>query len=166
MSFGFVGHRREPPAADANPDKLQKALDLGAHAVFNSAEETAVGQVKELTGGGADIGLECAGTVPALEFTYRATRRGGKTVSVGLPHPDKQMAFSPVQLTGEERILQGSYLGGCVPSRDVPNYISLYRSGRLPVDQLLTHTLTLEQINEGFERLAGGEAIRQVIVFD
>lgn len=166
MMGALAGGASKVIAADVNPDKLQKALELGAHAVVNSAEETAVDQVNELTGGGTDIGLECAGTVPALEFTYQATRRGGRTVSVGLPHPDKQMSLAPVHLVGQERILQGSYLGGCVPSRDVPNYISLYRSGRLPVDRLLTHTLKLDEINEGFERLANGDAIRQIILFD
>jgi len=61
--------------------------------------------------------------------------------------------------------LQGSYLGSCVPSRDIPAYIALYQSGRLPVDKLLTHRLSLDEINDGFDRLARGEAIRQVILF-
>jgi alcohol dehydrogenase len=62
--------------------------------------------------------------------------------------------------------LKGSYVGSCVPVRDVARYVSLFRQGRLPVDKLLSDTLTLEQINEGFERLAAGKAIRQVILFD
>ncbi|CAN5918030.1 zinc-dependent alcohol dehydrogenase family protein [soil metagenome] len=152
--------------ADINEDKLQQALEMGAHFAINSGEETAVDKVKELTGGGVEVGLECAGVVAALDFTYQATRRGGKTVTVGLPHPSKRLEVSPVQLVAEERTLQGSYIGSCIPVRDVPAYISLYQSGRLPVDKLLTHRLRLEEINEGFERLARGEAIRQVILFD
>jgi alcohol dehydrogenase len=63
----------------------------------------------------------------------------------------------------EERTLRGSYLGGCVPLRDIPAYIRLYQRGRLPVDRLLTHEMPLADINTGFERLAAGEAIRQVV---
>jgi Zn-dependent alcohol dehydrogenase len=101
--------------------------------------------------------------VQALEFTYHATARGGKTVTAGLPHPGKMMQLAPLKLVAEERTLQGSYIGSCVPARDIPAYIALYQSGRLPVDKLMTHTLSLNEVNEGFERLAKGEAIRQVI---
>ena len=151
--------------ADINPDKLTKALELGAHAVVDSAQENAVDQVKDLTGGGVDVGFEFAGVVQALEFTYNATGRGGKTVTAGLPHPSKLMQLAPVKLVAEERTLQGSYIGSCVPVRDIPAYIALYQSGRLPVDKLLTHKLRLDDVNEGFERLANGDAIRQIITF-
>lgn len=150
--------------ADVNDDKLRQALALGAHAAVNSSADGAVEQVRDLTQGGVDVGLECAGVVAALDFTWRATRRGGRTVTVGLPHPSQTLAISPVQLVAEERTLQGSYLGSCVPSRDIPAYITLYQSGRLPVDRLLTHRFSLDDINDGFDRLARGEAIRQVIL--
>jgi Zn-dependent alcohol dehydrogenase len=152
--------------ADVHPDKLAQALALGAHAAIDTTDETAVEQVRDLTHGGVDIGLEFAGVIPALEFTYQATARGGKTVTAGLPHPEKKMEIAPVKLVAEERTLQGSYLGSCVPSRDIPAYIKLYQSGRLPVDKLLTHQLKLTEINEGFERLAAGKAIRQIIRFN
>ncbi|WP_026464271.1 zinc-dependent alcohol dehydrogenase family protein [Adhaeribacter aquaticus] len=152
--------------ADINEEKLKKALELGAHSAVHSGEENAIDKVKALTNGGVDIGLECAGVVPALDFTFKATRRGGKTVTVGLPNPAYRLEISPLQLVAEERTLQGSFLGSCVPPRDVPAYIALYQSGRLPVDKLLSHKLRLEDINEGFERMVKGEAIRQVIIFD
>lgn len=150
--------------ADVNDDKLRQALALGAHAAVNSSADDAAEQVRDLTHGGVDVGLECAGVVAALDFTWRATRRGGRTVTVGLPHPSQTLVLSPVQLVAEERTLQGSYLGSCVPSRDIPAYITLYQSGRLPVDRLLTHHLSLDDINHGFDRLARGDAIRQVIL--
>jgi Zn-dependent alcohol dehydrogenase len=153
-------------AADINPEKLRKAKEFGAHFTVDCADDNAVDQVKEITGGGVDIGLECAGVVQALDFTYQATCRGGKTVTVGLPHPGKRMEISPVHLVAEERTLQGSYLGSCVPGRDIPDFIALFRAGRLPVERLMTHKLTLDEIYEGFERLARGEAIRQVILID
>lgn len=151
--------------ADVNKDKLAKALELGAHAVVDSSQPDAVEQVKDLTQGGVHIGFEFAGVVAALEFTYNATARGGKTVTAGLPHPSKMMQLSPTKLVADERTLQGSYIGSCIPARDIPAYISLYQAGRLPVDKLMTHKLQLEEINEGFERLAKGEAIRQIITF-
>ena len=80
--------------------------------------------------------------------------------------PSKIMQLSPVKLVAEERTLQGSYIGSCIPSRDIPAYIALYQSGRMPVDKLMTHKLKLDEINEAFERLAKGEAIRQILTFD
>jgi alcohol dehydrogenase len=151
--------------ADINNQKLTKALELGAHEAINLSDENSLEKIRDITNGGVDIGLEFAGVVQALEFTYNATARGGKTITAGLPHPSKMMQLAPVKLVAEERTLQGSYLGSCIPSRDIPAYIALYQSGRLPVDKLMTHKLTLNDINLGFERLANGEAIRQIITF-
>ena len=110
--------------------------------------------------------MEFAGAIPALEFAFQATKRGGATVTAALPHPNARLQLSPVMLVDQEKSLKGSYLGSCVPTRDIPAYINLYKSGRLPIEKLITHKLSLDQINEGFERLAKGNAIRQVILFD
>ena len=75
-------------------------------------------------------------------------------------------ASRPCRLVAEERTLRGSYLGSSVPARDIPRFIELHRQGRLPVDRLLTHRSPLDEINEGFDRLASGEAVRQAVVFD
>ena len=90
---------------------------------------------------------------------------GGQTVTAGLPNHAHTMAISPVNLVAEERTLKGSYIGSCVPLRDLPRYIALYRAGKLPVDRLLSDRLRLEDINAGFDRLAEGKAVRQVVVF-
>ena len=74
-------------------------------------------------------------------------------------------ALPVVNLVAEERTVKGSYIGTCVPTRDLPRYVSLYRSGRLPVNRLMSGRLTLDQINEGFDLLHEGKAIRQVVVF-
>ena len=157
---------RQVIAADIAEDKLELAKSIGATHVVNSKDADAVQQVKDISGGGVDIAAEFAGVGPALEFAFAATGKGGSTVTAGLPHPDTRLAVSPVQMVAEERRFLGSYLGGHVPALDIPEYIALYQAGRLPVDKLLTHRLKLDEINEGFERLAKGEAIRQVIVFD
>jgi alcohol dehydrogenase len=85
-------------------------------------------------------------------------------VTVGLPDPSEQLSIPAVSLVAEERTLKGSYLGSAVPSRDIPRYIALYQAGRLPVDRLLTSTVRLEDLNEAFDTLAAGTAIRQVLV--
>lgn len=153
-------------AADINPDKREVAKSLGANYVIDSSRPEAIEELKDVTGGGVDVSLEFAGAIPALDFAFNATKRGGTTVTAALPHPDARLQLSPVMLVGQEKSIKGSYLGGCVPSRDIPAYIQLYKSGRLDVDKLITHTLSLNEINEGFERLAAGNAIRQIVVFD
>jgi alcohol dehydrogenase len=106
-----------------------------------------------------------AGSARALELAWAATRRGGTTVTAGLPNPAQRLALPPVTLVAEERTLKGSYVGSCVPSRDIPRYIALYRQGRLPVDRLLGETLALDDINAAFDRLAEARTLRQVIRF-
>ncbi|MBX3256401.1 MAG: zinc-dependent alcohol dehydrogenase family protein [Chitinophagaceae bacterium] len=152
-------------AADINADKRTVALAMGAHYVLDPADPEAVQQIKDITGGGADIAVEFAGAVKALDFAYASTKRGGVTVTAGLPHPSVSFALSPALLVGEERTLKGSYLGSCIPARDIPAFIALHLSGRLPVERLLSHTIGLHEINEGVERLAAGAALRQIISF-
>lgn len=159
----IAGGASQVIAADIDPAKLDKARELGATATVDTRDDTALEQVRDLTGGGAQIAAEFAGAEPALAFAFDATAKGGTTVTAGLPHPDTRLPVSPVQLVAQERRLMGSYLGGHVPKLDIPEYIGLYQAGRLPVDKLLTHRLALDEINTGFERLAAGDAIRQVI---
>jgi alcohol dehydrogenase len=149
---------------DVVPEKLELALALGATDVVPAGED-AVEAVRELTGGGVDAAIETVGSERVLAQAYGATRRGGTTVTVGLPHPSRMLSIPAVSLVAEERTLRGSYLGSCVPSRDLPRFIELYREGRLPVDRLLTHRLALDEVNEGFDRLARGEAVRQAVMF-
>jgi alcohol dehydrogenase len=85
-----------------------------------------------------DHAFELAGSVKALELAYRVTRRGGTTVTAGLPPPTATFPLPAVHLVAEERTIKGSYIGTCVPSRDLPRYIELYRQGRLPVDRLMS----------------------------
>jgi alcohol dehydrogenase len=152
-------------AVDLLDDKLALARQLGADATVNAADEGAVEAVREATGGGADYAFEMVGSVKAMELAYRITRRGGETVSSGLSHPDHSFAVQHVSLVGEERTIKGSYLGSCVPQRDIPNYIALYRQGRLPVDRLMSERVGLDEVNEAFDRLASGHTVRQLIVF-
>jgi alcohol dehydrogenase len=157
---------REVIAIDVLPAKLERALELGATRVFDARDPDVVAQVKAATGGGVDYAFEMAGAVPALELAYRVTRRGGTTVSAGLPNPAAIWPLQAVSMIAEERTIKGSYIGSCVPSRDVPRFVAMFRAGRLPVDQLLSETIRLDEINAALDRLARGESVRQVIVMD
>jgi alcohol dehydrogenase len=128
----------------------------------NARDPDAADQIKAASCGGVDYAFELAGSTRALDLAFRITRRGGMTVAAGLPPPTATLPLAPVTLVGEERTLKGSYIGTAVPSRDIPRHIELYRRGRLPVDRLMTRTLSLHEVNEGFDRLHDGEAIRQV----
>lgn len=150
-------------AIDMHERKLAMARELGATATINAASPDAAEQVRELTHGGVACAFEMAGSTRALELAYRITARGGTTVSAGLPHPQQQFCVQHVSLVAEERTVKGSYLGSCVPARDIPHYIDWYRAGRLPVNRLLSERLRLDDINGAFDRLAAGESIRQVI---
>ena len=155
---------REVVAIDLNEDKLRLARELGATATVNASAADAAEQIRALTRGGVDYAFEMAGAIPAMELAWRITRRGGSTVSAGLPHPDKRFQLPPVQLVAEERTLRGSYIGSAVPGRDIPRYIDLYRRGKLPVNRLMGEQLALDDINRGFDRLASGSAMRDVVL--
>ncbi len=156
---------RQIIAVDLAEDKLAQALTLGATHVVNAGAADALEQIRAISSGGVDYALEFAGSVRALELAYRVTRRGGTTVTAGLPPAAALFPLPAVSLVAEERTVKGSYIGTCVPSRDIPRYLDLFRQGRLPVDKLLTGRLSLDQINEGFDLLHEGKAIRQVVVF-
>lgn len=155
---------RDVVAVDLLPSKLAMARRLGATHCFEARDPDLVAQVKAVTDGGVDYAFEMAGSVGALESAYRMTRRGGTTVSAGLPNPAAHWPLQAVSLIAEERTIKGSYVGSCVPSRDIPRLVAMYRAGRLPVRELLSETLPLEDINPALDRLAAGAAVRQVIV--
>jgi alcohol dehydrogenase len=152
-------------AVDLSEEKLALARSLGPVQTVNAADPDAVEQVRSLTGGGADFAFEMAGAAAALEAAWRMTRRGGTTVTAGLPPPEAALAVNIVQLVAEERTLKGSYIGTCVPARDIPRYVALFRQGRLPVDRLLSGTIAPADINAAFDALADGRAVRTVVRF-
>lgn len=155
---------RATVAIDMLDDKLKLAKQLGATHVVNARDPKCVEMVKDLTQGGVDFAFEMASSVKALELAYKVTRRGGTTVTASLPHPTHTMALPGTNLVAEERTIKGSYVGSCVPARDIPRFISLYQQGLLPVDHLLSERITLKDINAGFDKLADGATVRQILV--
>ncbi|MFW5748943.1 MAG: zinc-dependent alcohol dehydrogenase family protein [Chloroflexota bacterium] len=152
-------------AVDLLDDKLKLAAEVGASHTINAGQQDAVAAIRDLTGGGARYTFESVGSEQVLIQAYEATGRGGTTVTIGLPHPSRMFTVSAVSIVGQERTIKGSYMGSSVPRRDIPRYIAMYKAGLLPVDKLHTHTLTLEEINSGFDVLAKAGAVRQVVRF-
>jgi alcohol dehydrogenase len=164
-------------AIDPVKEKRELALSLGATDMIDPGGPDVIGKVKEAVsrvraegesgpGGGVDLAIETVGSEKVLAQAFEATGRGGTTLTAGLPHPDRELKIPAQTLTAEERTLKGSYLGSCIPARDIPRFIAMYRDGILPVDRLLSHRLKPEQLNEGFDRLDCGQAVRQVVLFD
>lgn len=152
-------------AVDRVAEKLERARELGATHTINAAVDDPVAAIKEIGNGGADRVIESVGSEAVLIQAYEATGRGGTTISAGLPAPSKMFSVPALSIVAEERTIKGTYMGGCVPRRDIPRFIGMYQAGMLPVDKLQTHTLQLEEINEGFDRLAQAQAVRQIISF-
>lgn len=146
-------------AVDTLAEKLTLATELGATQVWTPAELTEHGVV-------ADIVVEAAGNMRAFETAVAATAPGGTTVTVGLPSPDARATISPLGLVAQGRSIIGSYLGSAVPDRDIPEYVRMWREGRLPVERLVSSRLRLDDINHGMDELAAGHGLRQVIMFD
>lgn len=134
------------------------AKALGAHEIYTPQQATA-GGVK------AAVVVEAVGHPAALHTAIGLTAPGGRTITVGLPPPDVRISLSPLDFVTEGRSLIGSYLGSAVPSHDIPRFVSLWQSGRLPVESLVTSTIRLDDINEAMDHLADGIAVRQLISF-
>ena len=146
-------------------EKMEFATRAGETQVINARNSSVVEMIRDLTRGGADCVIECSGVAAAGQQAFDATARGGQTIYVGLPDPSQRLSLSPVTIVGEERTIRGSYMGSAVPRRDIPKLIALYRAGRLPIDLLLSRTIGIDELNEAFDRLNEGAAVRQVLTF-
>jgi alcohol dehydrogenase len=161
--LGAVAAGAQPIIAiDPVASKRALALELGASLAVDPTE--AHEAIVVATNGGADVVIETAGKAVVLAAAYKATRRGGRTVSVGLPNPAEMLSIPAVSLVGDGKTLMGSYMGSSIPARDIPRYIALWRAGRLPVDRLLSSVSPLSDINALLDELAGGNAIRQIVI--
>ena len=150
-------------AVDTLPAKLDLAKTLGATHVINAKEQDVVAVIRDLTGGGVEYAFEVVGSAAVLATAYDAVRRGGMAISVGLPDPAEKLSIQAVSLAAQEKGVRGSYMGSAVPRRDVPRLLGLYQSGALPIDRLISPSIRLDDINAGFDRLAEGSAVRQLV---
>jgi Zn-dependent alcohol dehydrogenase len=154
--IGALASGAQPVTAiDPSSEKRALALELGAAAAV-APEDGAVLA-------GADVVIETVGKASVVAEAYRAARRGGRIVTVGLPNPSETLSINALSIVADGKTLTGSYMGSSIPSRDVPRYVALWRTGKLPVEKLLTSVSPLSDINMLLDRLARGEAVRQVV---
>ena len=151
-------------AIDLNDEKLGLARQLGATHTVNASDADHVTQVRDLTNGGVDYAIDLAGAIPAMNTAYAITRYGGSVVTAGLSPSKAEFSFEQGNLVAEEKSIRGSYMGSCVPVRDIPRFISLYRQGRLPIDSLIGEQVDFDGLNAGFDKLQEGSVIRQILV--
>ena len=151
-------------AVDVVPGKLELARELGATHVVDASAGDAVEAVRELVPGGVDHAFEALGRPETIDTTLALTGRGGQAVLIGMAPPDARVPLDALTMTLEERCVRGSWYGSCVPLRDLPLLVELYRSGRLRLDPLIT-TCTLDDVNDAFRRMEAGETARSVIVY-
>jgi len=154
-------------AVDVNPAKLDLARTFGATATVDAGTRDAVSGVMELTAQrGADVAFEVVGLQRTIDQTIGMTRRGGQAVLVGVPRMDAVVnvaAFFGVVLA--EKTIRGSWYGGSDVRRDIPRIIDLYRQGRLKLDELISQTIRLDQVNDAFEALRQSAVARTVIEY-
>jgi alcohol dehydrogenase len=149
---------------DINDEKLQAAKGFGATHVFNATDPNVLTKVMAATQGGVHIAVESAGVPKALELAFAVTRVGGCTVAAGLPNPEKVVNISHFLLGAQERTLKGSYMGSCIPSRDIPRLLGMYRQGNLAVDKLASDVIGFDDLNEAFDLMGKGASLRSVLM--
>ena len=152
-------------AVDAAPSKLQVARSFGASTGVlwaGSADETAAA-VKEATGGGVDYAIEATGRPEAMLAAFLSTRARGAAVLIGIPREDAVLPLPALTIPRMERRVLGSIYGSSRPERDFPRTLDLYRSGRLPLDRLVSHRLPLDEVGRAFELMKSGDALRVVL---
>jgi Zn-dependent alcohol dehydrogenase len=151
-------------AIDRVPTKLELARELGATTTIDASVSDPAQAVAELVPGGVDYAFEALGRPETIETTLALTGRGGQAILIGMAPPDARVAFDPLTMTLEERCVRGSWYGSCVPLRDLPLLVELYRDGRLRLDPLIA-TCSLDDVNDAFRRMEAGETARSVIVY-
>jgi S-(hydroxymethyl)glutathione dehydrogenase/alcohol dehydrogenase len=153
-------------AIDNQPRKLELARTFGASDVIDPGQADAAKAIRDLTGGrGVDYAFEAIGHKQTIELAFAATRKGGTCVVVGLGGLDEKVELRAFLLPLFEKRLMGSWYGGANVHLDIPRLWALYRAGKLKLDQLVTRTYELAQINQAFADMTAGVNARGVIVF-
>jgi NDMA-dependent alcohol dehydrogenase len=151
-------------AIDTLAPKLEMAKKFGATDTILFKDDP-VKELKKLTGGGPDYAFECVGSGELAATAYRAIRRGGLAVVVGVAKPSDSTAIRTMTLPFEEKTITGSYFGSCVPRVDFPRLLSLYLAGRLKLEELITRRYSIDEAPQAFADLQTGKNARGVIVF-
>jgi S-(hydroxymethyl)mycothiol dehydrogenase len=152
-------------AVDIDRRKLDKAVGLGATDTVNSRETDAVEAIRALTGGnGADVVIDAVGRPETYKQAFYARDLAGTVVLVGVPTPEMKLELPLQEVFGRGGALKSSWYGDCLPSRDFPMLIDLFKQGRLALDAFVSETISLDGITEAFEAMRRGDVLRSVVV--
>jgi S-(hydroxymethyl)mycothiol dehydrogenase len=151
---------------DLDDRKLQWARDLGATHVVNASGTDPVEAIRELTGGnGADVVIDAVGRPETYKQAFYARDLAGTVVLVGVPTPEMKLELPLLDVFGRGGALKSSWYGDCLPSRDFPMLVELYRQGRLDLDAFVSEKIALDDVEKAFEKMHHGEVLRSVVVF-
>lgn len=151
-------------AIDIYDSKLEWATKFGATHLINALKEDTVEAVKKVTGGGVDYSFEATGNVAAMELAYKIAKRGGVVTIVGVEKGGVNLRIPALDLHMTEKTIKGCYYGSSSPRLDSLKYLRLYKAGKLLLDELVTRSYRLEEINEVFKDMEEGRIIRGVVV--
>ncbi|HKG51674.1 MAG TPA: S-(hydroxymethyl)mycothiol dehydrogenase [Actinomycetales bacterium] len=152
-------------AVDVDDRKLKWAEGFGATHTLNSRSADAVQSIRDLTGGnGADVVIDAVGRPETYEQAFYARDLAGTVVLVGVPTPDLRIELPLIEVFGRGGALKSSWYGDCLPSRDFPMLIDLYRQGRFDLDAFVSETIGLGDIEAAFDKMHRGEVLRSVVV--
>ncbi|MFJ4207515.1 S-(hydroxymethyl)mycothiol dehydrogenase [Paenarthrobacter sp. NPDC089675] len=151
-------------AVDIDAKKLERAQELGAtHAVDSSAEDP-VEAIRALTGGfGADVVIDAVGRPETYKQAFYARDLAGTVVLVGVPTPEMTLELPLLDVFGRGGSLKSSWYGDCLPSRDFPMLVDLYKQGKLDLDAFVTERITIDQVEEAFDKMHHGAVLRSVV---
>ncbi len=153
-------------AVDLDEKKLAWAGEFGATHLVDASSEDPVAAVREATGGnGADVCIEAVGNAKVFEQAFFARDLAGTLVQVGVPTPDMRIDLPFIELFGRGGRIKPSWYGDCLPDRDFPALVDLHLQGRLPLERFVSETISLEEVEEAFTKMARGEVLRSVVVF-
>jgi S-(hydroxymethyl)mycothiol dehydrogenase len=159
---------RQIIAVDTDDTKLAWARDFGATHTVNSsglAEKDLVEAIQDLTDGfGVDVVIDAVGRPETWKQAFYARDLAGTVVLVGVPTPDMQLEMPLVDFFARGGSLKSSWYGDCLPERDFPTLIDLYRQGRLPLERFVTERIGLQDVEAAFHKMHGGEVLRSVVV--
>ncbi|GIL36786.1 S-(hydroxymethyl)mycothiol dehydrogenase [Phycicoccus jejuensis] len=152
-------------AVDVDAKKLAWAKDLGATHTVDASTEDAVEAVRALTGGhGADVVVEAVGRPETYEQAFYMRDLAGTVVLVGVPTPEQQVTLPMIEIFGRGGALKSSWYGDCLPSRDFPMLVELFRQGRFPLDAFVSERIGIEGVEEAFTKMHDGDVLRSVVV--
>ena len=152
-------------AADPMPEKRALAMKLGATDVIDPMDADAAKQIQELTKGGVDHAIEAVGRPASGELAVKSLKRGGTATILGMMPLQHSVGLSAMDLLSGKK-LQGAIMGGNRFPVDIPRLVDFYMRGLLDLDTIISETIPLERINEGFDQMKRGDSARSVIVFD